>query len=65
MPICSECHKKMMAGYCIEGGDKYYCSDECLHKRYTEQEYLKLYDNGDGDSYWTEWDETDDTETDI
>lgn len=52
---CSECGKEMIEGYCIENGLEYYCSDECLHKNITEEEYLKLYDNGNGDSYWTEW----------
>ena len=52
---CNECDKEMTEGYCIENGIEYYCSDECLHKNITEEEYLKLYDNGNGDSYWTEW----------
>ena len=52
---CNECGKEMTEGYCIENGAEYYCSDECLHKNITEEEYLKLYDNGNGDSYWTEW----------
>lgn len=53
--ICSECGKHMNSGYCIENGLEYYCSDECLHKNYTDEEYEQLYDNGNGDSYWTEW----------
>ena len=44
---CSECKKEMTKGYCIENGLEYYCSDKCLHD--------KLYDNGNGDSYYTEW----------
>lgn len=55
--ICSECGKEMTKGYVIEGGCEYYCCDECLHKHYTDEEYLELYDDGNGDSYWTEWDE--------
>lgn len=57
MRICSECKKKMNDGYCIDGGLEYYCSDECLHKHYTEEEYLDMYDDGNGDSYWTEWED--------
>lgn len=53
--ICSECGNHMNSGYCIENGLEYYCSDECLHKNYTDEEYEQLYDNGNGDSYWTEW----------
>lgn len=55
MRICDECKNKMNSGYVIENGLEYYCSDECLHKHYTEEEYLELYDNGNGDSYYTEW----------
>ena len=57
--VCNECMKKMYEGYVIENGFEYYCSDECLHKHYTEEEYLELYDNGNGDSYYTEWERED------
>jgi hypothetical protein len=53
--ICSECGREMIEGYCIENGLDYYCSDECLHKNMTQEEYLELYDDGKGDSYYTEW----------
>lgn len=46
----------MTEGYCIDNGCEYYCSDECLHRHYTEEEYLDMYNNGEGDSYWTVWD---------
>jgi len=52
---CSHCGKGMHEGYCINSGEEYYCSDECLHEHYTEEEYLEMYDDGNGDSYWTEW----------
>jgi hypothetical protein len=51
---CDECGSGMNEGYCIFGGHYYYCSDECLHKHFTEEEWLDLYEDG-GDSYWTEW----------
>ena len=54
---CSHCGNGMYEGYCIDAGLEYYCSDECLHKHYTEEEYLELYDDGNGDSYWTEWED--------
>ena len=56
MRVCSECKEKMIEGYCIDDLE-YYCSVECLHKHYTEEEYLEMYDEGNGDSYWTEWEE--------
>jgi hypothetical protein len=46
----------MNEGYVIESRE-WYCSDECLHKHVTPEEFLELYDDGDGDSYYTEWEE--------
>lgn len=34
---------------------EYYCSEECLHKHLTEEEFDNLYDEGRGNSYWTSW----------
>ena len=51
---CSECGKRMNSGYVIENGYRYYCSDSCLEKNMSMEDYLELYD-GEGDSYWTEW----------
>jgi hypothetical protein len=53
--VCSECGKPMTEGYCIENGAEYYCSEECLHKNLTDEEYENLYDEGRGDSYYTSW----------
>lgn len=52
---CSVCGKPMCEGFCIENGMAYYCSEECLKKEMTWEEYLELYDDGNGDSYWTSW----------
>lgn len=52
---CDVCGKEMTEGFCIESGEAYYCSEECLLKEMTWEEYLELYDDGKGDSYWTEW----------
>ncbi len=57
MRICTHCNNEMSEGYLIDNGLEYYCSDACLYSCYTEEEYLELYDNGDGDSYWTMWEE--------
>lgn len=54
---CDECGKEINAGYVIDGGMEYFCSDDCLHKHYTDEEYLEMYDDGNGDTYWTEWDD--------
>ena len=55
--ICSNCEEKMFNGYCIDNGRFYYCSNDCLETVMTMDEYLELYDNGEGTSYWTEWGE--------
>lgn len=52
--ICENCGKHMDEGYCIGGGEAYYCSDKCLHTEYTPEEWAEMYSE-DGDSYWTEW----------
>lgn len=54
---CSICGKEMTEGYYNEDEFQYYCSDECLHKDYTDEEYNKLYDNGNGNFYYTSWEE--------
>lgn len=52
--ICDECGKPMWSGYLIDDNECY-CSDECLHKHYSEEEYMALYE-ADA-AYWTEWEE--------
>jgi hypothetical protein len=54
---CDECGAGMNEGYLIDNGYKYYCSDVCLHKNMTPEEWDELYADGDGDSCWTTWDE--------
>lgn len=41
--ICSECGTPFDDGYMIGAGCEYYCSDECLHKHYTHEQFLALY----------------------
>ena len=53
--VCSNCNSIMLEGYCIEDGTEYYCSDRCLLENMSYNQFLSLYDEGNGDSYWTEW----------
>ena len=54
--VCNECKKEnLQQGFCIGAGLEYYCSDECLHANYSEEEWEDMYEDG-GDNYWTEWD---------
>lgn len=51
--VCDHCSKPVLQGYCIEDGWKYYCSDNCLIKHYTEYQYSEMYD--EGRAYWSSW----------
>jgi len=52
---CDACKEVMSQGYVINGGEEYFCSNTCLHTKYSKEEYEEMYDDGEGDSYWTEW----------
>ena len=55
---CKTCGVGSLAnGFVINGGEEYYCTKECMLKEITEKEFLELYDDGKGDSFWTEWEE--------
>ena len=60
MRICDVCKERMQEGFVINSGEEYYCSEDCLHTEYTEEEYMEMYDEGNGDSYWTDWCNEDD-----
>jgi hypothetical protein len=54
---CDCCGTPMNVGYCVQGGEQYFCSDECLHVTIQPDEWLELV--ASEDSYWTEWNEED------
>lgn len=56
---CTQCGNLMNKGFVVEGGEEYYCSDNCLHKKYTKEEWDEMYGDGDTDSCWTEWEDPD------
>ena len=51
---CSECGKLMRDGFCVNMGEAYYCSDDCLYKHFTPYGWLQECDNNN-QSYFTEW----------
>ena len=53
--VCDECTAEMTEGYVFESDSTQYCSRECLEKVVTWEEYLAIYDEGNGDAYWTVW----------
>ena len=61
---CSICGSPVITGYCVNDGMDYYCSDDCLHMVFTDEEWSEAYEEDWG--YYTEWfDEYDDDEIDI
>lgn len=53
--ICDHCHRPMIEGYCIDDGCEHYCSEDCLHNHYSDEEFEWMYANGNGTSYYTNW----------
>ncbi|MDD6506797.1 MAG: hypothetical protein PUF39_05405 [Prevotellaceae bacterium] len=43
-----------LGSYCQDAGANYYCSDECLHTEFTEEEWETECQEND-QSYFTEW----------
>jgi hypothetical protein len=61
---CDNCGAGMNEGYVIEGANECYCSDKCLHKNVSPDDFQKYYignidddddDIGDIQIYWTDW----------
>jgi hypothetical protein len=51
--ICTECGKMMVDGYVINDGEEYYCSEDCLHKHCTPEQYGELFE--EDCAYYTDW----------
>ena len=51
---CSVCGRLFREGYCVDMGAAYYCSDDCLHTEFTEEEWEAECQEND-QSYYTEW----------
>lgn len=53
---CDECGRGMSEGYLADG--LYYCSNNCLHRHHSPDEWESLTEDGDSDDYYyTEWHE--------
>jgi len=57
---CDECGEVFNEGFCIEGGETYYCSKECILNNMSKKEWKEMYDNGN--SYWTSWEDPEEYE---
>lgn len=52
--VCCLCDTITQEGYIIEGYE-FYCSEKCLHQVISAEEFMELYNDGKGDSYWADW----------
>ena len=50
---CTNCDCLIREGYCIHDGAEYFCSDDCLHGWYSEEEYEELCKQNKAE--WTQW----------
>lgn len=51
---CDVCGRLFRQGYCQDAGMNYYCSDDCLHSSFTDDEWEEECENND-QSYYSEW----------
>ena len=51
--FCEKCGKAMVDGFVFGDGTAYYCSEECLHQDYTDEEDQKMYE--EDEAFYTEW----------
>lgn len=54
---CSNCESPMTEGFCFEGDAIQYCSKKCMTEVISWEDYLKLHDHGNGNAYWTMWED--------
>lgn len=52
--ICSNCGRPFDKGYCHDGGPHYYCDSDCLHTKFTDEEWEEECEKNE-DSYRTTW----------
>ena len=56
--LCSQCESAMQEGFYFESDGTQYCSETCLTKVIPWKKYLIIYDDGNGDAYWTSWEDS-------
>lgn len=55
---CDHCDKLFNEGYCLNGGERYYCSDDCLFKAEGKNAHEDFaIGDDDSESYWTVWED--------
>lgn len=52
---CSVCGRLMREGYCLDMGKEYFCSDECLHTSFPNDNDWREECECNPQSYYTTW----------
>lgn len=55
IPICDCCGKACEDVFVVDGGTEHYCSEECLHTKYSREEWDRMYDEDSDSNYYTEY----------
>lgn len=55
--LCSKCGDSMCEGFYFESDNTQYCSEVCLIQVVSWEKYLEIHDDGNGDAYWTVWED--------
>ena len=55
--LCANCGAPMADGFHVDFMGCNYCSMGCMLMEVSYKDYLAAYDNGKGDSYYTQWEE--------
>lgn len=60
--VCAECGRPVFEGFIVGGGEAYYCSEACLYKHYTPQQWKQMCEGAEGHeedgndrNYYTDW----------
>ena len=48
----------MQEGFYFESDGTQYCSEKCLTEVISWTEYSEVHDDGNGDAYWTSWEDS-------
>lgn len=51
--ICDVCQKPMIEGYYLDG--THYCSDDCVHHDFTDEEIKELCQDDNLNNYYSVW----------
>ena len=55
--LCDICKGGFNEGFVTGNGEEYFCSDKCLHKKYSKKVWAKMHEEDNENNYWSTWEE--------